>query len=319
MVGQFWRAEEVVVYIPGAIVLTYGSIIAFLFICFFTNNFIAHPAYSSSPATLHLDRMYTSPYAVDLVISIYREPQNDVQRLIRSLVAVPDMNISQVYVYTKDPFTDLTRMKLAIGADHVEHLPNVGREGHTYLHHIIHHWDDLAAHTVFLPGNLHDEGNALKRIEDYFTPNRTGFLDLGPEVGTTCSCSSCGDRFGWADPIAIQHVHKDFWPDVRCKNILVTFKSQFIASSKRMRGVKKSWWQQLKADMEDKMSWMHQPEYVQDKRNTLNAPWFGYALERMWGMLMQCNDMEIAWKCSSLQSRKRLGGDLKDCQCLDEE
>lgn len=36
---------------------------------------------------------------------------------------------------------------------HVTKLPNVGREGHTYLHHIIHNWDRLADVTVFLPGS----------------------------------------------------------------------------------------------------------------------------------------------------------------------
>lgn len=35
----------------------------------------------------------------------------------------------------------------------VTKLPNVGREGHTYLHHIIHSWDRLADVTVFVPGS----------------------------------------------------------------------------------------------------------------------------------------------------------------------
>jgi len=32
-------------------------------------------------------------------------------------------------------------------------LPNVGRESHTYLHHIIENWDNLADITVFVQGN----------------------------------------------------------------------------------------------------------------------------------------------------------------------
>lgn len=32
-------------------------------------------------------------------------------------------------------------------------LPNVGREGHTYLHHIIHNWDRLADVTAFVPAS----------------------------------------------------------------------------------------------------------------------------------------------------------------------
>ena len=37
-----------------------------------------------------------------------------------------------------------------------EPLPNIGREGHTYLHHIVNHYDDLAKITVFLQGRIDD-------------------------------------------------------------------------------------------------------------------------------------------------------------------
>jgi hypothetical protein len=36
-----------------------------------------------------------------------------------------------------------------------ESLPNVGCEGHTYLHHIIHHYNHLADVTIFLQGSSH--------------------------------------------------------------------------------------------------------------------------------------------------------------------
>jgi hypothetical protein len=35
-------------------------------------------------------------------------------------------------------------------------LPNVGREGHTYLYHIIHNYDTLSEYTMFLQGNPFD-------------------------------------------------------------------------------------------------------------------------------------------------------------------
>ena len=37
-------------------------------------------------------------------------------------------------------------------------LPNVGREGHTYLHHIIENYDNLAPVTVFIPASWPDGG-----------------------------------------------------------------------------------------------------------------------------------------------------------------
>lgn len=37
-----------------------------------------------------------------------------------------------------------------------EKLPNIGREGHTYLHHIIEQYDTLADFTIFLQGKIDD-------------------------------------------------------------------------------------------------------------------------------------------------------------------
>jgi hypothetical protein len=37
-------------------------------------------------------------------------------------------------------------------------LPNVGREAHTYLYHIVNKYHDLADHTLFLQGNPADHG-----------------------------------------------------------------------------------------------------------------------------------------------------------------
>ena len=55
---------------------------------------------------------------------------------------------------------------------HWEALPNVGREGHTYLHHIINNYDYLADITVFLQGSLEREkkmGRSYHNISDYIT------------------------------------------------------------------------------------------------------------------------------------------------------
>jgi len=43
-------------------------------------------------------------------------------------------------------------------------LPNVGREGHTYLHHILQHYDCLADYTVFLQGYPFDHSPYLEDI-----------------------------------------------------------------------------------------------------------------------------------------------------------
>jgi hypothetical protein len=43
-------------------------------------------------------------------------------------------------------------------------LPNVGREGHTYLHHIITNYDVLDDYTIFLQGNPFDHTPYLESI-----------------------------------------------------------------------------------------------------------------------------------------------------------
>ncbi|KIX04639.1 uncharacterized protein Z518_05509 [Rhinocladiella mackenziei CBS 650.93] len=48
----------------------------------------------------------------------------------------------------------------------VKALPNWGRESHTYLHHIVHNYDNLAEVTLFLQGNIHDENNGTPSHTD---------------------------------------------------------------------------------------------------------------------------------------------------------
>jgi hypothetical protein len=50
-------------------------------------------------------------------------------------------------------------------------LPNVGRESHTYLHHIVHHYHDLADVTLFTQGQVDDH--------------------LGPEITLTQMLDAC--------------------------------------------------------------------------------------------------------------------------------
>ena len=46
-------------------------------------------------------------------------------------------------------------------------LPNVGREAHTYLHHIVTNWDNLAEYTIFLQGWPFDHFVKLNDIQKF--------------------------------------------------------------------------------------------------------------------------------------------------------
>lgn len=60
-------------------------------------------------------------------------------------------------------------------------LPNVGREAHTYLHHIIENYDDLEDVTVFLQGNPHEH---VERLFEKICSLNEGmsYLDLGDDI-----------------------------------------------------------------------------------------------------------------------------------------
>jgi hypothetical protein len=51
------------------------------------------------------------------------------------------------------------------------HLPNVGRESHTYLHHITTYWDQLADMTLFTQGRIDDHLPTGFNIEQLFKEN----------------------------------------------------------------------------------------------------------------------------------------------------
>jgi len=53
------------------------------------------------------------------------------------------------------------------GVDSVQ-LPNVGREAHTYLYHIIHNWDNLAEQTMFCQGGVLEHNITMSDIERFF-------------------------------------------------------------------------------------------------------------------------------------------------------
>jgi hypothetical protein len=83
-------------------------------------------------------------------------------------------------VYKKGPNKDFYRSE---HLKNVVDLDNVGREGHTYLYHIIHNYDNLADVTVFLPGSV-ELPNKYKRSKDlltYIKENNTSALACASE------------------------------------------------------------------------------------------------------------------------------------------
>jgi len=80
--------------------------------------------------------------SVDLVISHYNED-------LDWLADLPHHNFKRIIVYTKGT----RRPNCSQFLCQVIPLENVGREGHTYLHHIIKNYNTVADVTIFVPGS----------------------------------------------------------------------------------------------------------------------------------------------------------------------
>lgn len=263
-----------------------------------------------------LDLEYEPSLPIELVISMYKEPVEDVKRLVTSVRMNPGTSDSYVTIYIKNKDADTQEVRRRTGADRAVQRPNVGREGETYLYHIKDRWDSLAKHTIFLQADIHNPREFYPRLQRYFDSHRTGFLSLG--WSDVCSCGECGDRFSWSDDTGIfSFYHSKITNSTECGNALLSYKGQFVVSAARIRGINKMIYNDLWHDFVDENSWAHQPEFLKGRPDSMSAPDFGYTMERMWNVLFQCSDMSIAQKCPTLLSGWRLNGDIGDCQCFD--
>lgn len=277
----------------------------------FANNLRHEPLPS-----LNLD--YRPKQDMEIVISMCREDVDEVASMLgvlQSLLHDKDRSVT-ITIYTKDSRADTENLTARLGATRIFERPNVGREGETYLHHIISQWDNLARHTLFLQAHVHNMWEVQRRIETYFQHD-TGALMLG-FTGHTCRCDDCSDRWGWNDGnqigLAYARIHKQ-----RCSEVLLSYKGQFIASGARLRGIDRAVYEDLHRNLVDEHAWTHTAAYLHGRPDSLNAPYFGYTVERLWSVLLQCSSVDIALKCPTLLAGTRRGGDVIDCQCLDAE
>lgn len=68
----------------------------------------------------------------------------------------------------------------------VKELPNVGREGHSYVKHILDNWDTLATYTAFTQGAGHHNGiSAMAKVREFLAEGRTENHLLVPMVYKT--------------------------------------------------------------------------------------------------------------------------------------
>lgn len=312
------RSSSVSLSLPTKSLSKYllGISIASLWIAYGVLNFTERPEPRMPVA---LDRNYVPQIPMEIVISMYKEPLDGIATLLRNLKRIPALSDAQITVYIKDSSASPSHIQSQLGVNQVFPLPNIGREGETYLNHILRRWDTLAQQTLFLQAEIHNPREFYTRITNYFLRSRTGFLDLA-WVGTLCNCHSCSDRLFWSDEIQFvpQTYAKIYGANTQCDHVLLSYKGQFAVSAARIRGVDKSLYENMWTALVDEKSWAHQESFLRGRPDEMSAPDFGYTVERMWSLIFQCSRADAAWRCASMVSRWRVGGDVGDCQCFDE-
>ncbi|KAI9858693.1 MAG: hypothetical protein M1813_007325 [Trichoglossum hirsutum] len=268
--------------------------------------------------TPHLDLHFEPKHRFDIVISMFDEDPRDVGRMLSAVKATGHISTLplRVIIYSKHPDPDEALLRSATGASVVEKLENRGREGGTFLHHILHRWDDLAEQTMFIQAHVHNMREFIPRLNNYLRPN-TGMLSLG-FAGVLCDCNRCSDRWGWSDDWDLVSTTYQQIYNHTCSRALLAYKGQFVASARRIRGTPQDLYKKLYDGVTSpRGGWTHDEAIVKGRPDSPSAPFFGYTVERLWSILMQCSEPGIAVKCPSLLSKWRTGGGIEDCQCLD--
>jgi len=121
----------------------------------------------------------------DVVLSYYSEDIDFVAKYIRYLRNITSLkNVHPRFIiYNKNPKINNEVLKILLQADTIQSLPNLGREGATYLYHIIQNYYIIANHTIFSQAGvegINDRGLAdwfFDRLEKQFNSS-VGYMPL---------------------------------------------------------------------------------------------------------------------------------------------
>lgn len=109
--------------------------------------------------------------SIDLVIARYSESVDWLSKL--------ELNkFRKIFIYNKG--SDLPEIAFLKNYNYeIIKLPNVGREAHTYLYHIINNYNNLANVTIFLPGSCTMDNKwdrSIETINKTITTNKSVFV-----------------------------------------------------------------------------------------------------------------------------------------------
>lgn len=272
----------------------------------------------------------------DIVVAAYARPGIEIAHDLHDIISLETLHnrTISVYIYDKGPETSQNERNIRqylndASALYISRLDNKGREGGTYLHHIVSRWNRLAGHTLFVQEQAHDFALLKQRIADYLVPE-TGFMPLSYEGKTWKHCEHLRAGTWTGITESISRVSSMINSSDACQDALLTFRGQFLVSNARIRSNSEAMYAELLRGLNDAESWMHAPAllrspWVDAESDSLEDPVFGYTLERLWGVIMRCSNKHSADRNPSLlgsyirsvwfEQKVPLG----DVQCLDDD
>lgn len=137
-------------------------------------------------------------------------------------------------------------------------LPNVGREAHTYLHHIVATWDDLDDYTIFVQGNPFEHARGFTdALRDFVNARvKPQFYDFADRVLPDESMCDVCPPYPW---VPMCRVYETLF-DAPAPPLKVEFGAgaQFAVSRDRIRAHPKAMYERalaLAADDTSKSAW----------------------------------------------------------------
>lgn len=152
---------------------------------------------------------------------------------------------------------------------------------------------------------LKSHGGLLKqRIADCFV-QEPGFMSLSYEgkLWTQSQHLAAGIWPTITEPVS--QILDKLWRSDKYQDIVLIYRGQFIVSGSRIRSNERRLYNELLTELLALESWMHRSEYSRDPwtdggADTHTNPAFGYVLERLRGIIMQCSNDDVANRNPSL-------------------
>lgn len=241
--------------------------------------------FSFTNGTLSVNKVYDSKFSMhpnfdnennlEIVVARYNEDISNLSKLFR---------YTKVTIYNKGPdnLGDLPNNFQVIN------LPNIGREGHTYLHHVIMNYDNLAKRTIFLQGDFsYRAPNWEKFIEG--SPSKCPNIVVELENGQDCITETLGGR---SEDLLDVDWKNTKWHDTRLSDeTFLEFTQNNINPS---------------FDFNTLINWLPDAQFAVDREHILchgiefhkklydyfnhKSPIEGHYMERLWNEWANCNN-----------------------------